>query len=187
MGKSTAATMLRRLGYPVFDSDAAVHRLMAVDGAAVAAIEAAFPGATGADGAIDRKRLGARVFGDRPALTRLEAILHPLVKAARGRFLAKMRRLRMPLVVLDVPLLYETGADAECHAVIVVSAPPFLQRQRVMARPGMTLDRLTQILTRQMPDRLKRVRTPYVVETGLSRAHSLKMLRRFVRLIQADT
>ncbi|HLZ65758.1 MAG TPA: dephospho-CoA kinase [Aliidongia sp.] len=183
MGKSTAAQALRRLGLPVHDADAAVHRLLAPGGAAVAAVLAAFPGVGTAAGGIDRRALGARVFGDAVALKRLEAILHPRVRAAKRRFLAMAARRRCRLVVLDVPLLYETGGERECDAVLVVSAPAFLQRQRVLARPGMTEAKFRDILGKQLPDAEKRRRTRYVVPTGLGRRFSLDRLRAALRAI----
>lgn len=145
MGKSTAAGMLRRLGVPVHDADAAVHRLLAKGGGAVAAVEEAFPGVR-REGAIDRKALGARVFGNPEALRRLEAILHPKVRAETEAWLQRQRRRRVPLVVLDVPLLFEGGDLARYDAVVVVSAPGFVQRARVLRRPGMTEERYRQIL-----------------------------------------
>jgi dephospho-CoA kinase len=183
MGKSTAAATLRRLGLPVHDADAAVHRLMARGGAAVRAVADAFPGVE-RDGAVDRGLLGARVLGDNAAMKRLEAILHPLVRAEAHRFLAKQARLRRPLAVLDIPLLFETGGDQLCDVVIVVSAPSFIQRARVMRRPGMTEAKFQAILARQMPDAQKRRRADFVVQTGLNRAHSLRQLARIVRLLK---
>jgi len=182
MGKSTAAATLQRLGLPVHDADAAVHRLMERGGAAVAAVSAAFPGVE-RDGAIDRGLLGARVLGDDAAMKRLEAILHPLVRTEARRFLAQQARLRRPLAVLDIPLLFETGGDRLCDAVIVVSAPPFIQRARVMRRPGMTEAKFQAILARQMPDEEKRRRADFVVQTGLNKAHSLRQLVAIVRLL----
>ena len=183
MGKSTAAAMLRRLGLPVHDADAAVHRLMARGGAAVAAVATAFPGVE-KDGAIDRGLLGARVLQDDAAMKRLEAILHPLVRAEARRFLAAQARQRRPLAVLDIPLLYETGGDRLCDAVIVVSAPPYIQRARVLRRPGMTEAKFQAILGRQMPDAEKRRRADFVVQTGLNKAHSLRQLAAIVRLLK---
>jgi len=183
MGKSTAAATLHRLGLPVHDADAAVHRLMERGGAAVAAVSAAFPGVE-RDGAIDRGLLGARVLGDDAAMKRLEAILHPLVRTEARRFLAQQARLRRPLAVLDIPLLFETGGDRLCDAVIVVSAPPFIQRARVMRRPGMTEAKFQAILARQMPDEEKRRRADFVVQTGLNKAHSLRQLVAIVRLLK---
>ncbi|MEX0921374.1 MAG: dephospho-CoA kinase [Rhodovibrionaceae bacterium] len=181
MGKSTAAAMLRRLGVPVHDADAAVHRLMARGGAAVTAVEAAFPG-TLRDGAIDRKALGGQVFGDPAALRRLEALLHPRVRAETEAWLRRQRRRRVSLVVLDVPLLFESGDLRRYDAVIVVSAPPFVQRARVLRRPGMTEARFQQVLAQQLPDREKRRRAQFVVSTGLSKGHTLRQLARIVRL-----
>lgn len=183
MGKSSAAVMLRRLGLPVHDADAAVHKLMAQGGAAVAAVEAAFPGVV-QDGQVDRGRLGAKVLGDDAALKRLEAILHPLVRAEARAFLAKQARQRRPLVVLDIPLLFETGGDALCDAVIVVSAPLFAQRARVLRRPGMTEAKMQAILARQLPDAQKRRRADFVVQTGLSKGHTLRQLAAIVRLLR---
>jgi dephospho-CoA kinase len=184
MGKSTAAAMLRRLGLPVHDADAAVHRLMAPGGAAVAQVAAAFPEAAGPNG-IDRAKLGRAVLTDSPALKRLEAILHPLVRAEARAFLAKQARLRQPLVVLDIPLLYETGGDQLCDYVVVVSAPAFIQRARVLRRPGMTEARFQAILARQLPDAEKRRRADFVVQTGLNKAHALRQLATMVRLLRA--
>ncbi len=175
MGKSTAAAMLRRMGLPVHDADATVHRLFAKGGAAVPAIAAAFPGVV-RDGAVDRAALGAKVFHDKAALRRLEGIVHPLVRAAEGAFLRRARRQGQPLVVLDIPLLFETGGERRCDAVAVVSAPAFLQAQRVLRRPGMTPERLAQVLRTQMPDRLKRKRADVVIPTGLGRRPTLRAL-----------
>lgn len=183
MGKSTAALALRRLGLPVHDADAAVHRLMAPGGSAVAAVLAAFPEVGAADGGIDRRKLGAQVFGDGPALKRLEGILHPRLGSSKRRFLAAAARRRIPMVVLDVPLLYETGGERNCDAVLVVSAPAFLQRQRVMARPGMNAAKFRAILAKQLPDAEKRRRTPYVIPTGLGRRVSLDRMRAALRAI----
>jgi dephospho-CoA kinase len=183
MGKSTAAQALKRLGLPVHDADAAVHRLLAPGGGAVAAVLDAFPDVATPAGGIDRGRLGARVFGDAAALKQLEAILHPRVRAAKRRFLARAARRRQRLVVLDVPLLYETGGERECDAVLVVSAPAFLQRQRVLARPGMTAEKFRAILAKQMPDAEKRRRTRYVIPTGLGRRFTLDRLRAALRAI----
>jgi dephospho-CoA kinase len=179
MGKTTAARMLRRLGVPVHDADAEVHRLLGRGGAAVRAVDAAFPGVK-AGKAIDRAALGKIVFGDKAALKRLEAILHPLVRQAERRFLAEARRQHRPLVVLDIPLLFETKGERRCDGVIAVSAPRAIQRARVLARPGMTKERLAAIEARQMPDREKRRHADIVIETGLGKRHSLAALRRAV-------
>ena len=176
MGKSTAAAMLRRMRVPVYDADAAVHRMMGKGGIAVAAVAAAFPGVV-KDGAIDRAALGSRVFGDPGAMKRLEAIIHPLVRRDEDRFLAEMRRRRAKLVVMDVPLLFESGRDRRYDATIVVAAPEFLRRTRVLARPGMTPARLAAIMAKQMPDIEKRRRADIVVPSGLGRAFTWRRLR----------
>jgi dephospho-CoA kinase len=186
MGKTTAAAMLRRLGVPVHDADATVHALFAPGGKAVAAVDAAFPGVVGADGAVDRTALGAKVFGDGAALKRLEAIVHPLVRAAERDFLARHRRRRTPLVVLDIPLLFETHGERRCHLVAVVSAPAFLQAARVLARPGMTRQRLDAVLAKQMPDWQKRRRADVVIPTGLGKGPALKVLKRLVARLRQE-
>jgi dephospho-CoA kinase len=180
MGKSTAAGTFRRLGVPVFDADAAVHALQARGGRAVAPIRAAFPG-TIRDGAVDREALRRAVLGDPPALKRLEGIVHPLVRAEERRFLARCRRRGARLAVLDVPLLFETGGEQRCDAVVVVSAPAAVQRARVLARGGMTPERLSAILSRQMPDSEKRRRADFVIRTGLSRGHARRAIRRLLQ------
>jgi dephospho-CoA kinase len=186
MGKSTAAAMLRRLGVPVHDADATVHRLMAPGGAAVAAVAKAFPDMRRKDGGIDRVALGRRVFADAKALQRLERILHPLVRQSQQSFLAAARARREPLVVLDVPLLFESGGKARWDKVLVVSAPAAVQRARVMARPGMTEARFRAILAKQMPDAEKRRRADYVVQSGLGRALTYRTLRRILRELRHD-
>ena len=184
MGKSTAAAMLRRLGVPLFDADLVVHRLLAPSGAAVSAVSAAFPGVETEAGGIDRVLLGQRVFADPAALRRLEAILHPMVAAEEIRFLARSRARRVRLVVLDIPLLFETGAERRCDYVLVVSAPALVQRQRVMRRPGMTEIRLAAILRKQVPDHRKRQRADFVVPTGAGRGVTLRRLKAIVRLLR---
>lgn len=181
MGKSTAAGMLRRLGVPVHDSDAAVHRLLAKGGAAVPLVAKAFPGVV-RRGAVDRQALGGLVFADPEALERLEFLLHPLVSRQALGFLKRCAVARAPLVVLDIPLLFETAAQRRCDATIVVSAPALVQRQRVLARPGMTPAKLAGILARQTPDADKRRLADFVVPTGLGLAVTLRGLRRVVRL-----
>ena len=180
MGKTSAAAMLRSMGVPVHDADRSVHRLMAKHGAAVPRIAAVFPAAV-RDGAVDRGALGAVVFGDDAALRRLEAILHPMVREQERHFLMTMRARRQPLVVLDIPLLFETGGAPRCDAVLVVSAPKFLQDQRVLRRPGMTPQRLRDIVMRQMPDAEKRKRADFVVQTGLGKRATRTALRRIAR------
>jgi dephospho-CoA kinase len=163
MGKSTAAKMFAEAGAPVHDSDEAVHRLYA--GEAAPLIEAAFPG-TVVGGTVDRARLAAKVLGDAPALKRLEAIVHPLVRADADSFLTRHRAQKAPLVVLDIPLLFETGGRDRVDKVVVVSAPADVQRQRVLARPGMSEDKLASILAKQTPDAEKRKQADFVIDTG---------------------
>jgi len=163
MGKSATAKMFAEEGVLVHDADAVVHRLY--DGEAVAAIEAAFPGTTGS-GKVDREKLGKSVLGDAAAIKKLEAIVHPLVGAASARFLAEAERKGAAVAVLDVPLLFETGGEARCDAVVVVSAPADVQRTRAFERPGMTEGKLAAILAKQMPDQEKRARADFVVDTS---------------------
>jgi dephospho-CoA kinase len=184
MGKSTATNTLRRLHVPVFDADAAVHALQARGGRAVRPIGAAFPDAV-RDGAVDREALRRAVLGNPPALKRLERIVHPLVRQAERRFMAAARRRGERLVVLDVPLLFETGGAGRCDAVIVVTAPAAIQRWRVLRRPGMTEERLRAILARQTPDREKRRRADHLVHSGLSRHFAQRRIRQIVREARA--
>ena len=183
MGKSVAATMLRRMGLPLHDSDRAVHRLLAKGGGAVAEVEAAFPGVV-VDGAVDRGRLAERVFEDPEALARLEAILHPAVRRATREFLKQQARNGRWLAVLDIPLLFETGGESLCDAVAVVSAPRFVQEARVLGRCDMTPARFNAILAKQMSDREKRRRADFVVSTGLSKSATLRQLRAIVTLLR---
>jgi dephospho-CoA kinase len=163
MGKSTTARFFAEEGVPVHDADAVVHRLY--DGEAAAAIEAAFPGTT-VGGRVDRDKLAARVLGDAAALKRLEAIVHPLVQEAEGRLLAEAQARGETVAVLDIPLLFETGGQDRVDAVVVVSAPPEVQRSRALERPGMTVDKLDAILAKQMPDHEKQRRADFVVDTS---------------------
>lgn len=163
MGKSTVAQMLRDLGVPVFDADAAVHELQGPGGALIPQIEAAFPGTTGPAG-VDRPKLGAAVFGNPERLATLERIVHPAVASMREDFLRRNRD--ASLVVFDIPLLFEKVGDAGLDAVVVVSAPERMQRERVLARPGMTVEKFEQILALQVPDAEKRARADHVVDTG---------------------
>ena len=165
MGKSTAAAMLRAAGLPVFDADAEVHRMMAPGGAAVAPIEAAFPG-TVCEGAVNRRALGDLVFADTEALRRLERIVHPLVGRAERAFLRRAARERRRAVVRDVPLLFETGGEKRCDWTVVVSAPAHIQAARVLARPGVTRELLESVRAKQTPDAEKRKRADVVVPTG---------------------
>ncbi|PKP70126.1 MAG: dephospho-CoA kinase [Alphaproteobacteria bacterium HGW-Alphaproteobacteria-4] len=162
MGKSTTAAMFAEAGVPVWNADAAVHGLYAHGGAAVAPICAAFPAAV-RDGAVDRGALKALLAGDKQALSRLESIVHPLVASSRAAFVAAHKA--APLIVLDVPLLFETGADSACDATLVVTTTPEAQRARVLARPDMTESHLAMVLARQMPDAEKRARATYIIET----------------------
>jgi dephospho-CoA kinase len=163
MGKSTVAAMFAAEGVPVFDADAAVHRLQGADGALVAEIEGHFPGTTGASG-VDRTSLAERVLGDKVALGRLESLIHPAVARERQAFLEKHSK--SPIVVLDIPLLFEKGGESSVDRIAVVSAPPRIQRARVLARPGMTAEKLDLILDHQLPDEQKRARADFVIPTG---------------------
>ncbi len=183
MGKSNAAQTLRRLGVPVHDADAAVHRLMAPGGRAVRKVAELFPGALSGN-RIDRKVLGDLVFGDTPALRRLEGVLHPLVRQSSRAFVAAAARRRLPVVVLDIPLLYESRSEKSVDLVIVVSAPRAIQRQRVLARPGMTEEKFHAILARQVPDGEKRRRADFVVRTGGHRGETYRQLRRIVDMLK---
>lgn len=165
MGKSTTAGLFAEEGAAVWDADAAVHRLYAPGGAGVGPVEAAFPGVANETG-VDRAALGRRVRGDPDALARLEAVVHPLVRADREAFLDAARARGAALAVLDIPLLYETGAEGQVDAVVVVTAPAQVQRARVLARPGMTLEAFEGLLARQTPDDEKRRRADFLVDTG---------------------
>jgi dephospho-CoA kinase len=183
MGKSTAAGFFADEGVPIYDADAAVHRLY--EGAAVPAIEAAFPGTT-VDGKVDRTRLAAQVLNDAAALKRLETIVHPLVRHDEAAFLAKAAAEGAKVAVLNIPLLFETGGDARCDAVVVVSAPPEIRRARIMSRPGMTDEKLASIVAKQMPDDEKRRRADFVVDTSKdldsTRTQIHEILRRVAEL-----
>jgi dephospho-CoA kinase len=179
MGKSTTAKMFRDAGVPVHDSDEAVHRLYA--GKAAPLIEAAFPG-TVRGGAVDRGLLSARVLGRPEAMQRLEAIIHPLVRADADAFLASHREKKAPLAVLDIPLLFETGGSGRVDKVVVVTAPTEVQRERVLARPGMTEEKLDAILAKQVPDAEKRRQADFVIDTS----HGLDAARADVDRIITD-
>ncbi len=179
MGKSNAANVFRRLRVPVFDADATVRILQERGGRAVPLIAAAFPG-TVRDGRVDREALRGAVLGDPPALARLERIVHPLVRAEERRFLAAARRAGRRLVVLDIPLLFETRGEQRVDMVVVVSAPSSVQRARVLLRGGMSAERFAAILARQTPDAEKRRRADIVIRTGLSRHHAQRAIRRLV-------
>ncbi len=179
-GKSTVSAMIRRMGLPVHDADATVHQLLAPGGAAVAAVAQAFPGTLRPDGGIDRAVLGQRVFGDPEALQRLEAIIHPLTRRAETRFLQRHRRFGTPLVVLDIPLLLETGGQRRCDAVMVVVCPPFLQRQRALRRPGMTVAKLDGILARQATPQQRRKVATWLIPSGLGKIVTFRAVRRII-------
>ncbi|MGH6835823.1 MAG: dephospho-CoA kinase [Methylocella sp.] len=180
MGKSTAAAMFRAEGIPVHDADAVVHALY--HGEAAPVIEAAFPGTT-RDGVVDRRLLGALVLDDQAALARLEAIMHPLVEASRDAFLTDVEKEGARLAVLDVPLLFETGGDHKVDAVVLVTAPEAVQKERVSRRPGMTPDRLAVILARQMPDAEKRARAHFIIDTGGEFAATARQVRAILRAL----
>lgn len=180
MGKSTAAKFFAAAGVPVHDSDAVVHGLY--EGEAVPLIEAAFPGSTG-NGKVDRTRLAAMVLNDSAALARLEAIVHPLVFASREKFLAEAQARGAPVVVLDVPLLFETGADSRCDAVVVVSAPAEVQRRRAFERPGMTEDKFAAILRQQMPDAEKRRRADFILDSSQDFEHTRTQIADILRRV----
>ncbi|MBI0475626.1 dephospho-CoA kinase [Sphingomonas sp. MA1305] len=182
MGKSTVAAMFAEQGVPVFDADAAVHRLQAKGGSVVAAIESAFPGTTDANG-VDRQALGRAVLGDDAAMKRLEAIVHPAVAAERAAFLAA--HADAPVVLLDIPLLFETGGDAGVDAVAVVSAAAEVQRTRVLARPGMTAAKLDAILARQLPDADKRARADFVIPTDVPLDRTREAVRHVLACVTA--
>ncbi len=181
MGKSTAAGVLRRARIPVFDADAAVHRLQAPGGRALPAIARAFPG-TVTDGVLDRAALRAAVLPDRARLRQLEAILHPLVRAEQRRFLARARANGAALAVLDIPLLFETGADRHMDGVIAVSAPPGIQRARVARRGTIGAAEFDRIVALQLPDAERVRRADLVIRTGLSRFHAVRAVLRWVNI-----
>ena len=182
MGKTTAARFFAEEGVPVLDADAVVHQLY--DGEAVAAIEDAFPG-TSRDGRVNREELSRRVVGNPEALKQLEAIVHPLVRAAQARFLADAERSGAPVAVLDVPLLFETGGDRRVDAVVVVSAPADVQRARTLDRAGMTAEKFEALLQKQMPDNEKRRRADFVVDTSQSFDSARAQVRAILASVRA--
>jgi dephospho-CoA kinase len=179
MGKSTTAALFVEAGVPVYDADAAVHRLY--EGEAVAAIEAAFPGAT-VNGKVDRTRLSASVVHDPAAMKRLEQIVHPMLGASRQKFLQDAEAAGAPVAVVDVPLLFETGGEQRVDAVVVVTTSPEVQRERILARPNMTEEKLAAILARQMPDAEKRARADFLVDTS----HGLDPVRARIKDILTE-
>ncbi|MBA4162413.1 MAG: dephospho-CoA kinase [Novosphingobium sp.] len=182
MGKSAVAAMFRGLGVPLFDADAAVHELQGPGGACLAPIERAFPGTTGPAG-VDRQKLGAAVFGDPEALKLLESIVHPEVGEMRRAFLAD--NAAAPLIVFDIPLLFEKTGEHGLDAVLVVSASAAQQRERVLARPGMTEEKFERILALQVPDAEKRARADYVIDTGVSLAETRHAVQQLVHALTA--
>jgi dephospho-CoA kinase len=179
MGKSTTARLFAEEGVPVHDADAAVHKLY--EGEASGQIEAAFPGST-RHGRVDRVALGKQVVGDPPALRRLEAIVHPLVRNAEHKFLKDAERSGAKVVVLDIPLLFETGGESRVDATVVVSAPEAHQRERVLAR-GVSLEQLEALLVRQMPDAEKRRRADFVVDSGQGVEHARTQVRQILNAV----
>jgi dephospho-CoA kinase len=184
MGKSETAKMFAALGIPVYDSDAAVHRLYEAGGAAVPVIAQAFPGAV-KDGKVDRAELSKKLAADPQGFKKLEALVHPLVGVEQRKFLDKAASDGAQMVVLDIPLLFETGGHARMDAVVVVSAPHHIQRERVLARPGMTPDKLDQILSRQTPDAEKRAKAHFVVETDKGLDRAFEDVKKIVAALQA--
>lgn len=183
MGKSTTARMFSEAGVPVHDSDAAVHRLYA--GEAAPLVGAEFPGTT-IGGAVDREKLGRAVLGNPDALGRLEAIIHPLVRADANAFLAEHARKGTPIAVLDIPLLFETGDRDRVDKVVVVTAPPDVQRQRVLSRPGMSEEKFAAILASQVPDNDKRRQADFVIDTGLGMDAARAAVGRIIAELTAD-
>lgn len=185
MGKTETAKMFRALDIPVFDADATVHRLYGVGGKAVAPVEAAFPGVT-RDGAVDRERLGEMVLSDPQAIARLEAIVHPLVRDEQKSFLAEAEAAGADIVVLDIPLLFETGGEDRVDRIVVVSAPAAVQRTRVLERPGMTPDKFEAILEQQVPDVDKRARADFIIETDKGLDDALCQVKAVVDSLRAS-
>lgn len=185
MGKSTLASQLAALGAKISNADDIVHRLLGKGGAAVKAVAKQFPGVA-ENGAVNRKALGDIVFRDKAKLRALERILHPLVVEAEIAFVRKQQRLGAALVALDIPLLFETGADERCDLTLVATAPFFIQRQRVLARPNMTEEKFREILRSQLPDCEKRARADVVVRTGLGKAASFRACKALVMTIRVS-
>lgn len=184
MGKSTVAEMFDRAGVPVFDADAEVRAMQGPDGELLAAIEEAFPGSTGPEG-VDREALGAQVFADHQLLAKLEVIVHPAVAAKRATFLSEHSD--KPMVVFDIPLLFEKGGHEAVDSIVVVSAPAGVQRERVLARPGMTPEKFDHILTLQVPDAEKRSRADHVIDTGQSLEETERDVLRLIDQLRGET
>lgn len=185
MGKTVAAEVFRGLGVPVFDADGAVHDFLRVGGRAVAPVGRAFPGAL-LDGAIDRKKLGDFVFGDDEALDKLESILHPLVREQENAFLSQASKEGFAVVVLEIPLLFETGAERLCDGVVVVSAPTEVQEARVLKRPGMTAEKLAAIRARQMSGKEKKARADFIIDTSRPREENLRVIENIVTVAKGS-
>ncbi|HEX4180438.1 MAG TPA: dephospho-CoA kinase [Caulobacteraceae bacterium] len=185
MGKSTTAAMFAAEGVPVYDADAEVHVLQGPGGAAVAPIETAFPGVV-KNGAVDRGLLGGRVLGDPAAIKRLEGIVHPLLGASRSAFFERAEADGAEMVVLDIPLLFETGGEKRVDAVVVASAPEAMQRERVLARPGWDAARLDAVLAKQLHDLEKRARAHFIIDTSQGLAHAREQVRRVISTLKAD-
>lgn len=185
MGKSETAKMFVAEGIPVFDADAEVHRLQKKDGKALPLIEEAFPGSV-KDGELDRQALGQHVFSDPNAKKKLEAIMHPMVGEARVAFFNEAEKNTVPFVVVDVPLLFETGGNKACDKVITVSAPADVQRERVLARPGMTVEKFEHILGLQVPDAEKRAGSDFVIETDKGLKHAHEQVRSIIKILRND-
>jgi dephospho-CoA kinase len=186
MGKSTTASMFSARGVPVYDADAAVHQVYAPGGAAVKAVSEAFPDVLDAQGGIDRSKLRERVVGDSEAMKRLEQIIHPIVSGLQVSFLEKAASQGAEIIVLDVPLLYETGGDKRVDYVVVVTAPEDVQRERVLARGQLTAAQLGEILTRQLPDREKRQRADFVIDTSLGLEYAEAQVDAVLRTLRSD-
>jgi len=184
MGKSTTAAMFAAEGVPVYDADAEVHKLQGLGGAAVAPIAAAFPGVV-KNGAVDRGELGARVLGHPEALKQLESIVHPMLGASRAAFFEHAEADGVDMVVLDIPLLFETGGEKRVDAVVVVSAPQAMQRERVLARPGWPADRLDAVLAKQTPDAEKRARADFVIDTSQGLEPAREQVRRVISTLRS--
>lgn len=185
MGKTATARMFAEEDVPVADSDKVVHQLYEKGGAAVAPITTAFPDVV-TDGAIDRQKLARHLAGNPDDFKRIEAIVHPLVRAEQEKFLNDARRRQAPLAVLDIPLLFETGRDRDVDKIVVVSAPAAVQRARVLARPGMTEEKFASILARQLPDAEKRARADYIVDSGRGFDHARAQVRRIIAELKPE-
>ncbi len=179
MGKSETAKMFRELGVPVFDADAIVHKAQAKDGVAIAAIDGLFEGVV-KDGVLDRAKLGAIVFADRPRLADLVNIMTPIIRQARGTFFDNAIAAGDKMIVLDEPLLFENGGDKHCDAIVVVSAPEHIQRERALARDVMTEEKLDQILAQQLPDAEKRTKADYIIESDKGLDHARKAVKKII-------